>query len=283
MEMEELYEVAAKELYVNAPRKGLYAQAFSEALGDPTKAQAIYMRLRVEQIQAQIEQREAEERQKAQEAKQQQERAEWRRHLAANPRPSDYVAALEEEGFAVEELTDGCWAIKRTRMPTVHVYGIDRLRETTCLLLGKEWATALERVQARLIGPDAVAPDDSAGRQPEQTECASRVTACAPAPVGSAARSGGNRPALAAAAAISAVGSPASGETTDLRFEKGKRWFANAMWCTLVLLAVKIFFLLGTPHWGTKLGEALIGVIGAGLFFGLVGFVLGWLTGGEER
>lgn len=164
MEIEQLYEVAAKELYVNAPRKGLYAQAFSEALGDPTKAQAIYMRLRVEQIQAQIEQREAADRHKAEEAKHQHERAEWQQRLAANPRPSDYVAALEEEGFAVEEIYDGCWAIKkRARIPTVHVYGIDRLRETTCLLLGKEWTTALERVQARLIDRAPIGDAGGAG------------------------------------------------------------------------------------------------------------------------
>jgi hypothetical protein len=50
MDTEQLYEIAAKELEVNAPRTGLFAQAFSEALGEEAKTRALYIKLRVDQL-----------------------------------------------------------------------------------------------------------------------------------------------------------------------------------------------------------------------------------------
>jgi len=52
MATEDLYEIAATELETNAPRKGVYARAFSDAMGDKAKADALYIRLRVEQLSA---------------------------------------------------------------------------------------------------------------------------------------------------------------------------------------------------------------------------------------
>ena len=52
---EQLYEIAARELEASAPRKGLFAQAFAEAMGDEAKTKALYLRLRVAQLRAQQE------------------------------------------------------------------------------------------------------------------------------------------------------------------------------------------------------------------------------------
>lgn len=52
---EQLYEIAARELEANAPRKGLYAKAFAEAMGDEAKTKALYLRFRVAQLKAQRE------------------------------------------------------------------------------------------------------------------------------------------------------------------------------------------------------------------------------------
>lgn len=47
---EQIYEMAFTEHQTNAQRPGLWAKALSEALGDNQKAQAIYIRLRAEQL-----------------------------------------------------------------------------------------------------------------------------------------------------------------------------------------------------------------------------------------
>ena len=47
---EEIYEMAFAELQNNAQRLGLWSKALSESLGDNPKAQAIYIRLRAEQL-----------------------------------------------------------------------------------------------------------------------------------------------------------------------------------------------------------------------------------------
>ena len=47
---EQIYEMAFTEYQNNAQRPGLWAKALSEALGDNQKAQAIYIRLRAEQL-----------------------------------------------------------------------------------------------------------------------------------------------------------------------------------------------------------------------------------------
>lgn len=69
MDIEQLYEIAAKELEVNAPRKGLFAQAFAEATGDEAKAKALYIRLRVEQLRKLLAEREAKPQRKARDAR----------------------------------------------------------------------------------------------------------------------------------------------------------------------------------------------------------------------
>jgi hypothetical protein len=60
MSAEQLFEIAAKELEANSPRKGLYAQAFAEAMGEESKARAIYIKLRVEQLQESLSQQNTE-------------------------------------------------------------------------------------------------------------------------------------------------------------------------------------------------------------------------------
>jgi len=47
---EQIYEMAFSDCQTNSQRPGLWAKALSEALGDNQKAQAIYIRLRAEQL-----------------------------------------------------------------------------------------------------------------------------------------------------------------------------------------------------------------------------------------
>lgn len=47
---EALYEAVVRELERDGPRKGLWAKAYAEAVGNEPAARAIYMRLRVAQL-----------------------------------------------------------------------------------------------------------------------------------------------------------------------------------------------------------------------------------------
>lgn len=62
MQDEHLYEQAALELAQQSPKPGVMAKAFSEAGGDVARAQALYIRLRVDQLKE--AEREAAQRQK---------------------------------------------------------------------------------------------------------------------------------------------------------------------------------------------------------------------------
>lgn len=49
---ERLYEIAANELANDQPKQGIWAKAFSLALGEELKAKALYIKLRVEQLES---------------------------------------------------------------------------------------------------------------------------------------------------------------------------------------------------------------------------------------
>lgn len=290
MDMEHLYEIAAKELEVNAPRKGLYARAFSEAMGEEAKAKAIYIRLRVEQLEDTLR-AQAEAHRRMEEQVRLRELSEQRKRSAASLQTSeDCKEHLSRYGYHVRDkrFIPDCWEIsggpRETRVQFVQ--GLDALREFTreTLLSGPSpnAEEAVGVVPAPIAGtPGSVsAATDPSDYRESMREAriarASRVGDPAPVP---ARFSGSARP---ADATMTAVASAPSGETTDPRFEKGKRWFWNVMWCALCLLAFRILFTLGSPGWGPRVAEALIGVIGAGLFLGLVAFALGWLSGGRK-
>jgi hypothetical protein len=124
MDLEQLYEIAAKELEINAPRKGLFAQAFAEALGDEGKARALYLKLRVEQLRQALEQKQSEERRKAHEIEIQRVRAERERRATAE----DCVALLRGAGYAVYPTSPESWDILTSDGVVARAYGLEALK-----------------------------------------------------------------------------------------------------------------------------------------------------------
>jgi hypothetical protein len=56
-----LFEIAASEIASGTPDRGIFAKAFSAALGDEPKTRALYIQFRVEQLKSEIARRSAEE------------------------------------------------------------------------------------------------------------------------------------------------------------------------------------------------------------------------------
>jgi hypothetical protein len=113
---EQLYEVAARELEANAPRKGLFAKAFAEAMGDPAKTKALYLRLRVAQLKAQ----------------QEHEQRTGRR--AGLDSPAACVKALREMGCAVGADATRSWTIVAPDGTPTRVFNFDGLQKHTLAL-----------------------------------------------------------------------------------------------------------------------------------------------------
>jgi hypothetical protein len=113
---EQLYEIAARELEANAPRKGLYAKAFAEAMGDEAKTKALYLKLRVAQLKAQPES----------------EHAGARR--AALDSPAQCVKALREMGCSVGADATRSWTIIAPDGTPTRVLNFDGLQKHTLAL-----------------------------------------------------------------------------------------------------------------------------------------------------
>jgi hypothetical protein len=113
---EQLYEIAARELEANAPRKGLYAKAFAEAMGDEVKTKALYLKLRVAQLKAQPES----------------EHAGARR--APLDSPAQCVKALREMGCSVGADATRSWTIIAPDGTPTRVFNFDGLQKHTLAL-----------------------------------------------------------------------------------------------------------------------------------------------------
>jgi hypothetical protein len=113
---EQLYEIAARELEANAPRKGLFAKAFAEAMGDEAKTKALYLRLRVAQLKAQ----------------QENDQSPGRR--AALDSPAACVKALREMGCAVGADATRSWTIVAPDGTPTRVFSFDGLQKHTLAL-----------------------------------------------------------------------------------------------------------------------------------------------------
>jgi hypothetical protein len=113
---EQLYEIALRELEANAPRKGLFAQAFAEAMGDEAKTKAFYLRLRVAQLKAQ----------------QESEQVAGRR--AALDSPAQCVKALREMGCTVGADATRSWTIVAPDGTPTRVFNFDGLQKHTLAL-----------------------------------------------------------------------------------------------------------------------------------------------------
>jgi hypothetical protein len=113
---EQLYEIAAHELEANAPRKGLYAQAYAEAMGDEARAKALYLKLRVAQPRAK------------QVGRQQPSRR------AALDSPAACVKALREMGCAVGADATRSWTIVAPDGTPTRVFSFDGLQKHTLAL-----------------------------------------------------------------------------------------------------------------------------------------------------
>jgi hypothetical protein len=256
VDTEKLYEIAARELETDAPRKGLLAQAFAEAMGDEARTRAIYLRLRVAQLAQMASPHQAnEEREQPQAAVL--ETRETREKLAASLHtPEACIDLLTRLGNTVREhrtLMGICWQINGPHTATV--LGFESLREwTRTALLSETPATANSQsaTTAGLPGPS------------EPARAAAKMDMSAPRP--------GQR----------ASGVP-NVEHTSSRMETGKRWLGHVMLVLVVVTVVKILFMLGHPNWGGKLAETLIVLIAGTVFLGGPAFLLGWLVGGRSK
>jgi len=144
MDIERLYEIAAKELDANSPRKGLFAQAFSDALGDEAKTKALYIKLRVEQLVEEERRRSAEAEELAREEvrKQRRERLE---------RVEDCLAVLRELGYRITETSPLSWEIFNARGQRVTAYGVPGLRDRTRELASAPSAALSNRAGSRQV------------------------------------------------------------------------------------------------------------------------------------
>lgn len=293
VDLEQFYEIAAKELEVNAPRKGLYARAFAEAMGEENRAKANYIKLRVEQLEQALREQKEEEQRREHETRSSEIREQRQRLADSLKTDSECESCLTRHGYRVglSLWQPGRWVVIGSPEGKRVFDGFESLREFTREVLLSDPSLdpgaavgAVSTPVARTPASVNVATDDPPAGQPARIGRAPRVTDPAPAPARLAgqSRSNGGVP-LPADVAVSAAGNASGRETLDPRFEKGKRWFANVMWTALILLAFKVLFTPGSPGWGAKLAEALIGVIGAGVFLGLLAFVLGWLAGGRKE
>jgi hypothetical protein len=66
---EQLYEVAGGEIATKNVSRGLWARAYSDALGDAARTRAIYIRLRVVQLKEQFREQAKEQRRRAKSAR----------------------------------------------------------------------------------------------------------------------------------------------------------------------------------------------------------------------
>lgn len=141
---EQLYEIAVRELEADAPRKGLYAKAFAEAMGDPAKTKALYLRLRVAQLEAQ----------------QENEQKAGRR--AGLDSPAACVKALREMGCAVGADATRSWTIVAPDGTPTRVFNFDGLQKHTLALRSK---SAARQASSRSAG-EAEPAEATAGTRP---------------------------------------------------------------------------------------------------------------------
>jgi hypothetical protein len=137
---EQLYEIAARELEANAPRKGLFAQAFAEAMGDEAKTKALYLRLRVAQLKA------------LQESGQQGRRA-------SLESPAACVKALREMGCAVGADATRSWTIVAPDGTPTRVFNFDGLQKHTLAMRSRADGRRSPRSEAGETEPAEAASD----------------------------------------------------------------------------------------------------------------------------
>lgn len=143
---EQLYEIAARELEANAPRKGLFAKAFAEAMGDEAKTRALYLKLRVAQLKEQETERVA------------------GRHAALDS-PAQCVKALREMGCTVGADATRSWTIVAPDGSPTRVVNFEGLRKHTAALRSRSGAGVQPRAAAREAG-DADARDAASDPRP---------------------------------------------------------------------------------------------------------------------
>jgi hypothetical protein len=113
---EQLYEIAAQELEANAPRRGLFAQAYAEAMGDEARTMALYLKLRVAQLRAEQMSRQPPIRRTALDS------------------PAACVKALREMGCAVGFDATRSWTIVAPDGTPTRVFNFDGLQKHTLAL-----------------------------------------------------------------------------------------------------------------------------------------------------
>lgn len=116
---EQLYEIAARELEADAPRKGLFAKAFAEAMGDAARTKALYLKLRVEQLKAQ------------------QEEAHGAGRCAALDSPAQCVKALRDMGCSVGADATRSWTIIAPDGTPTRVFNFHGLQKHALALRAK--------------------------------------------------------------------------------------------------------------------------------------------------
>lgn len=144
---EHLYEIAARELEANAPRKGLYAKAFAEAMGDEAKTKALYLRLRVAQLKAQ-----------------QESEARNGGRRAGLDSPAACVKALRELGCSVGADATRSWTIIAPDGTPTRVLNFDSLQKHTLALRSR-------------IADRRSAPSKTGASEPAEAASAPRPTA----------------------------------------------------------------------------------------------------------
>lgn len=145
---EKLYEIALQELEANAPRKGLFAKAFAEAMGDAAKTKALYLKLRV----AQLKERETEP---------------VAGCRAALDSPAQCVKALREMGCSVGADATRSWTIVAPDGTPTRVFNFDGLQKHTLALRSRTTGRA---------GADAarVPPREAGEAEPVEATSGSR-------------------------------------------------------------------------------------------------------------
>jgi hypothetical protein len=158
---EQLYEIAASELEANTPRKGLFAQAFAEAMGDEARTKALYLKLRVAQLRAQPE-------------------SEWREGRgAALESPAACVKALREMGCSVGADATRSWTVVAPDGSPTRVFSFKGLQKHTLALRSRAAGGTGERAaDARSPrGRHPPPPPDTGETDPAEASSESRPPA----------------------------------------------------------------------------------------------------------